>query len=201
MTSETTIYFFSNNSYPFCKMADTCCKDFTISDKRMIISVLLNQTDQTEITKIINTGKYNTADHKILLDWYGNIVYNGKTINSKTVKAEFVCDIEKMIKKMHDVKNGTDKESIRKMNSLYYCTLVKTVGRKLHKMIALIHLYDIEYNFSWFNYKLYQSSEYPELYIIEKSFKMFSNALVIPEYIIIYDTYLCVDYANLPFYN
>jgi len=182
-------------------MVNTCCKDFTISDKRMIISVLLNQTDQTEITKIINTGKYSTDDTQIILDWYGNIVYNGKTINSKTVKAEFVCDIEKMIKKMHDVKNGTDKQSIRKMNSLHYCTLVKTVGSKLHRMIALINLYDIEYNFSWFNYKLYQSSEHPELYIIEKSFKMFSNILVIPEYIMIYDKYLCVDYANLPFYD
>jgi hypothetical protein len=178
----------------------TCSKEFTISDKRMIISVLLNTSDQIEITKIMNTGKYNSPEHTIMLDWYGNIYYNSKTISTKTVKAEFICNLEKTFKKMNDVKNGTDKQSQRKMNSLYYCTLMKTVGKKLQKILSLTNLHEIEFNFSCFNYKLYQSTEHAELYIIEKSFKMFGCNLIIPENIIIFDNYLCIDHRNDPFY-
>jgi hypothetical protein len=178
----------------------TCSKDFTISDKRMIISILLNQPDQTEITKIMKTGKYNTDDTQLTLDWYGNIHNNGKTMSTKTVKAEFICNLEKTIKNMNDVKNGTDKQSQRKMNSLHYCTLIRTVGKKLQKILSLMNLHEIELNFSWFNYKLYQNTEHSELYIIEKSYKMFGYNLIIPEHIIIFDNYLCIDHRNESFY-
>jgi hypothetical protein len=169
-------------------------KDFTISDKRMIISLLLNQPDQIEITKIMNTGKYSIDNTHITLDWYGNIYHNGIAMSTKTVKLEFICNLEKIIIKINDLTNSTSKQSLRKMNSLYYCTLMKTVGIKLQKILTLINLHQIELNFSWFNYKLYQNTENPKFYIIEKSYKMFGYNLIIPEYIIIFDNYLCIDH-------
>ena len=190
---------------------DTVCyKEFTILDKRMILSILLNQTDQTVITKILRTGSYRSTDepgsqdkqpkHTIILDWYGNINHNGDNMHTKTIKAEFVCNIEKTIKKLSDIKNSTDKKNKKNMNSLHFCVLMRTVGTKLQKILALLDLNEIDYNFDRFNYKVYQNAEYPELYIIEKSFKLFNCNLIIPECIIIFDNYVCVDRRKKPYY-
>lgn len=171
--------------------ADTTitCKEFTINDKRMILTFLLEELDQIEITKILHTGKYNTPTHNIIIDWYGNITYNGKTMFSKTVKGEYVCNLETIIGKMNDLKNGTDKQSINKMNSLHYCILTKTIGSKLQKIISLFNLHEIAFNFALFDYKLYQCCENLNLYIIEMSYKYFKDIFV-PEHIMIYDNYL-----------
>lgn len=173
---------------------DESTKSFVITDKRLMLSVLLNQQNQEEITRIMSSRRYDTPEHSVILDCSGVINYNGTLHYSKSIKAEYVCDLGKIVEHLNNLKNGNDKKYRSKMNSLHYVTLVHTVDCKLQRILALLNLHDISYNFDKFTYRIYQCTDNPDLVIIEQSYKSnFGFKLVMPEKIMILGDYLSIN--------